>query len=224
MPDAEPGSALAGLGVNGAPKHHGQTTQGLCDAFQRLCGLVGGLGHDLCTFHHVYLPELSPLVNSCHARSGVKGVTSSTEPFDVLDMPIGPAMLSDYRIAELLAKASRETTTGTELMLVYRPELRKLLLEVIRHREAAAKAPKAGVVIITAAHEFQTIRPEDTPEEFIEALVKELGTWRVSWRPGLSMPVGHSDYRFTKKEAEALADGMNTRYPDINHWAEMMPE
>lgn len=53
--------------------------------------------------------------------------------------------------------------------------------------------PKAGIVIITAAHEFQTIRPEDTPDEFIEALEKE-----VASLPPLSdprwKPVPEHDY------------------------------
>jgi hypothetical protein len=48
--------------------------------------------------------------------------------------------------------------------------------------------------------------------------------WRISWTPSMSMPVGHSDYLFSKEEAEALANGLNKRYPNIRHWAEMMPE
>lgn len=34
--------------------------------------------------------------------------------------------------------------------------------------------PKAGIVIITTAHEFKTYRPEDVPDEFIQALAANL--------------------------------------------------
>lgn len=37
--------------------------------------------------------------------------------------------------------------------------------------------PKALIVVIKDSQDFQTIRAEDTPEEFIEALAKE-----VNWQ------------------------------------------
>lgn len=42
--------------------------------------------------------------------------------------------------------------------------------------------PKPGLVIITPAHEFRSFRADETPEEFIEALVKELDKpWPGAW-------------------------------------------